>query len=449
MKNAEYLQNLEKSMLITLGNAGEIIRNFHAEMDKGLKGRKSSLRMLPTYVGLPSGREKGKFLALDLGGTNFRVLALELKGNRTTSRPVVNKFTLQPRHIKGTGRVLFDFIAKCIKHFMHSHGLVNCPVDIGFTFSFAVKQTDVARGVLLRWTKGFQATGVEGHDVVELLNDSLIREGVKIVTVAALANDTVGTLVAKNYEDHRCDMGVILGTGTNACYPEKPAMIKKYKSGRARFPEGMIINMEWGGFNRLVQTKYDMELDADTVNPGEQIFEKMISGMYLGEIARLIVKDLIRKRRVFAEDKTHRAAMRVFGKKWSLRTHHMSGIESDRSRRLAAVESVLKEIGVAGSTVDDRRALSRVCRLVSSRAACLSAAGIAAVLTWMDPALSRRHTVAVDGTVYEKYPGFKSGIRKTLAAIFGKKAANISLALAKDGSGKGAAIIAAVAAKQK
>ena len=27
---------------------------------------------------LPTGQERGKFLALDLGGTNFRVLALEL-----------------------------------------------------------------------------------------------------------------------------------------------------------------------------------------------------------------------------------------------------------------------------------------------------------------------------------------------------------------------------------
>ena len=28
--------------------------------------------------GLPNGEEKGRFLALDLGGTNFRVLAMEL-----------------------------------------------------------------------------------------------------------------------------------------------------------------------------------------------------------------------------------------------------------------------------------------------------------------------------------------------------------------------------------
>ena len=39
----------------------------------------ASVKCWPTYVrNLPTGKERGKFLALDLGGTNFRVLALEL-----------------------------------------------------------------------------------------------------------------------------------------------------------------------------------------------------------------------------------------------------------------------------------------------------------------------------------------------------------------------------------
>ena len=33
-------------------------------------------------------------------------------------------------------------------------------------------------------------------------------------------------------------------------------------------------------------TKYDREIDANSVNPGKQIYEKMIAGMYLGEIVR-------------------------------------------------------------------------------------------------------------------------------------------------------------------
>lgn len=43
----------------------------------------------------------------------------------------------------------------------------------------------------------------------------------------ALINDTVGTLVAASYESHgQCDIGVIIGTGTNASYLETTKNIK-------------------------------------------------------------------------------------------------------------------------------------------------------------------------------------------------------------------------------
>ncbi|XP_004304368.1 PREDICTED: hexokinase-like [Fragaria vesca subsp. vesca] len=46
------------------------------------------------------------------------------------------------------------------------------------------------------------------------------------------------------------------------------------------------INMEWGNFrsSHLPLTQYDQALDADSLNPGEQIFEKMISGMYFAKL---------------------------------------------------------------------------------------------------------------------------------------------------------------------
>ncbi len=48
---------------------------------RNIKSSKSSLKMLLTHVHhLPTGREKGSFLAIDLGGSNFRVLRLSLDG---------------------------------------------------------------------------------------------------------------------------------------------------------------------------------------------------------------------------------------------------------------------------------------------------------------------------------------------------------------------------------
>jgi len=84
--------------------------------------------------------------------------------------------------------------------------------------------------------------------------------------------------------------------------------------------------------------------------------------------------------------------------------------------------------------------------MVSRRAARISASCIAAIITKIDPDLSGEHIVAIDGSVFEKHPTFADNMREALGDIFNKKSSCIKLTLAKDGSGKGAAIIAAVAA---
>ncbi|MEE9499777.1 MAG: hexokinase [Candidatus Omnitrophota bacterium] len=395
-----------------LGEIKKFIRDFHSEMKKGLSGGKSSLKMLPTYVKKPKGVEKGEFLALDLGGTNFRVLALRLRGKRRISVLGSKKFILKKKHITDTGRTLFDFIAGCIKNFMDEYKIdINGKHTIGFTFSFPMKKRRISSGILLRWTKGFKARGVEGKDVVKLLNESLKRKGLIHTKVVAIANDTVSTLVAKSYEDPDCDVGVILGTGTNACYPEG----------------GTVINIEWGNFNKIRLTPYDRKLNYLSQNPGEQILEKMISGMYLGELTRLVAKDLIGP----------------FIPK-TFKSEHASIIEADTSGNLSRANRLLEKLRVRDSTYTDRKLLKKICAVISTRAARLSAAAIASVVTKMDPHLSRKHTVAIDGSLYEKHHAFSRKIKAALKEIFGnKKAANIKLSLTKDASAKGGAIIAA------
>lgn len=55
---------------------------------------------------------------------------------------------------------LFDFIASSLKEFVETerdvpeHSL-DITRELGFTFSFPVKQTSVSSGTLLKWTKGF------------------------------------------------------------------------------------------------------------------------------------------------------------------------------------------------------------------------------------------------------------------------------------------------------
>ena len=81
--------------------------------------------------------------------------------------------------------------------------------------------------------------------------------------------------MAQSYEDPNCDVGIIFGTGTNACYREKVANITKMKRAPAH-SDYMIINIEWGNFSTLRVTDYDRQLDRATTNPGKQRMENPI-----------------------------------------------------------------------------------------------------------------------------------------------------------------------------
>merc|ERR1719198_753354 len=94
---------------------------------------------------------------------------------------------------------------------------------------------------------------------------------------------------AAAYVHPRTAMGVILGTGTNAAYVEKTANVGKWSGPPS---DEMVINTEWGNLDmRAYMNAYDVAIDAASDAPGLQTFEKMISGMYLGELCRRTVID--------------------------------------------------------------------------------------------------------------------------------------------------------------
>lgn len=91
-------------------------------------------------------------------------------------------------------------------------------------------------------------------------------------------------------------IGCISGTGCNAAYLEDCGSIPKLASLNLPRDTLMAINCEWGAFDNegkvLPRTPYDILIDKDSPRPGQQAFEKMIAGLYLGEIFRLIMVDL-------------------------------------------------------------------------------------------------------------------------------------------------------------
>jgi hexokinase len=101
---------------------------------------------------------------------------------------------------------------------------------------------------------------------------------------------------------------------------------------------------------------------------------------------------------------------------------------------------MLKSHGIAKATKRDCKILKEVCSMVSTRAARLSAAGVAAIA--LHQKRTNDCTVAVDGTVFLKYPHFKDRMMGALREMLGKNM-GVRFTTTSDGSGIGAAIAAA------
>lgn len=112
-----------------------------------------------------------------MGGTNFRVLLIHLKSENDFE--MQSKIYAVPHDIMlGPGEQLFDHIANCLANFMKDHNVYTERLSLGFTFSFPLVQLGLTKGLLVKWTKGFNCADVAGEDVVQLLKDAIARRKV-------------------------------------------------------------------------------------------------------------------------------------------------------------------------------------------------------------------------------------------------------------------------------
>lgn len=427
------------------------------EMGAGLeKEGGSRVKMLLSYVDkLPTGREEGLFYGLDLGGTNFRVLKVQLGGNK---KHVVNResreVTIPPHLMLGSSSELFGFIASELAKFVAdeekcANSSNRKQRELGFTFSFPVRQRSVASGTLVKWTKAFSIDDAVGEDVVAELQTAMEKQGLDM-HVAALINDAVGTLAGARYYDEDVVAGVIFGTGTNAAYVEKANAIPKWE-GELPSSGDMIINMEWGNFysSHLPVTEYDQALDKESLNPGEQIYEKLTSGMYLGEIARRVLLKMSLQSAIFGDIdhtklKTH----------FLLRTPYISAMHHDETPDLKIVAEKLEEnLEITGTSLETRKMVVEICDIVARRAARLAAAGVAGILKKLgrDGSIGKqRSVIAIDGGLFEHYTKFRECLESTLDELLGEEASkSVAVKHVDDGSGIGAALIAASQSQYK
>jgi hexokinase len=256
-------------------------RTFLQEMDRGLAGRRGSLAMLPTYLDIDRRIPRNKpVIVMDAGGTNFRVATVTFKPNGTAvvrSRPVRR----MPGIKKEVGKEEFfgtmaGYVASVLRRSQ----------NIGFCFSYPIEMFPSKDGRALFFSKEIKAPEAAGQMIGQNLNIAINRMGYAGRKHVVLLNDTVATLLAgrgsavgRRYDSY---IGFILGTGTNTSYVEQNSKITKAKDIDPA--KSQIVNIESGGFGKAPRGDIDVKFDAASVSPGVHIFEKMISGAYLGPL---------------------------------------------------------------------------------------------------------------------------------------------------------------------
>ncbi|KAF2083517.1 hexokinase-2 [Saccharata proteae CBS 121410] len=253
---------------------------------------------------LPTGRETGKFLAIDVGGTNLRVAFVELLGEHEPGpstlprnehvadmpkiRRSYEKAWPIDQHLKmDQAEDLFAWIGDCIAGVI-TDALEGSPaakeelgdeVPLGITFSFPMAQTSMAEATLMAMGKGFAITsnlnlgkmllaGYERHCgiprtngnahtmTMQPPNGTIKTTALPRLRIAAITNDTVATYTSlaysvKSSSNSRVAMGVIVGTGTNATVPMRisalhPSKRTSHESGQnGHSRDKIVINTEW------------------------------------------------------------------------------------------------------------------------------------------------------------------------------------------------------------
>ncbi len=371
-----------------------LVETFNSEMNGGLEGGDSSLRMIPTYI-----EADNEFVtevpvaAIDAGGTNFRAATvkftrqgkLELSDVVTASMPGLDGEISKEEFFETIAGHIKPITGKCDR--------------IGFCFSYPTEIFPNKDGKLLQFCKEVQAPGVVGEMVGKSLLETLGTPEKQIV----LLNDTVATLLAgksssfgKEYDSF---IGFILGTGTNTCYIENNINITKTKdldTGKSQ-----IINVESGNFSKAPRTQIDIAFDNTTGNPGNYSFEKMFSGGYIGGLCLYTIKKA--------------AEEGYFTPSSSEKILSLSQLTSeDANNFISKGSSERGPLQTCMTTGRDEANAIAIIESLIDRAAILVAANLAAVLLKTDKGKSPEHPVlfTIEGTTFYKMKNLKPQFEK-------------------------------------
>lgn len=242
-----------------------ISQNFLKELQDADAGKKTSLAFLRNFVPTPFVMDDEVFQVLVVGGSICRNAIMKRKGKIFN----IISHSEKEQPIFHTKEDFLAFLALEIdKDVTH----------IALNFAFPLQPTvrdEKLDGILLYGTKEHTFEGLAGNHVGKMVEDYVKEKEHRVINIC-VANDTIclllSGLINSSYDELAC---AIVGTGYNAAF---------------FLSEHEAINLEGGGFDKLPKDTIEEKIDAVSLQPGMQLFEKQTSGAYLYQYFNLLLE---------------------------------------------------------------------------------------------------------------------------------------------------------------
>lgn len=367
-------------------DAKELLASFLREMENGLDGDSSSLAMIPAYVSADGQVPVGKSVAvIDAGGTNLRICIAQFNEAGEVELSSFSKQPMPGRFEEKSKAEFYQVLVEALEPIQDDFD------NIGFCFSYPATIKPNFDGQLLHWTKEIKIPELVGQHVGEGLLEALKNRGIEGKNVVVL-NDTVACLLAGLAQGQSFNassyIGFILGTGTNTAYVERNEKIGKLNGSLDSGSQ--VINVESGGFAAYQRGPLDIEVDKESENPGSHVFEKVLSGVYMGTMTLKLLKTLSLEQGVFSEKGA--AALSALDDLYIIQIDNLA---ADNGRDIG-------ELGSDEYTDEDREIMRTVFMGVVDRAALLTAVNICAAVVKGGAGTNPEQPVCVniDGSTY-------------------------------------------------
>lgn len=432
-----------KSLLLDVAALKVIMDKLNTAIDMALDTdtrASSSIRSYESFLPeLPKGTETGKYLALDINGSNLRMVCTVIESKKIIY-DICKLVIIPSAFMAGTATEMCDFVTDSLYAFLKRQKLQDDEFIMTLVFIPYVHQSGLKEAIVLKWTGGFVCTGMLNQNIVQLMQDAIDRRGDLHVSIEACITEPIGALFSVAWRYPSCRIASTSNDFCNACYFKTLIKDDEVDEENASSQRTLLIDCQWWTFGdhgelEFIRSTYDRDLDRSSLYPGMGTFHKMMSHIFLGELVRITLIQLCQEGLLFEG-----IGSEVLAIKGRFPTKYISEIEFQPHGNHDRCREILKLLQVQYVSDEDCNNVRFVCECVSRRSANLLAAGLTVLLNRANQEIV---SIALDGPIYKFHPYYHSYLMETIRNLTNGDY-QFDIILANDGRGRGAAITAAV-----